>query len=80
MVDHPLYAMWKARHAAELAAQAGCRELATVRQEQQREWREAWETYQRHWAAGQVARPRRRWWPSFRAWLVAPWSHQCHDC
>jgi hypothetical protein len=70
MVEHPLYAMWKDRRAAELAAETERRRRAVARHEGQREWRESWETYQRHWADGRAKGRRRPWWHRFRAWLL----------
>ena len=70
MVDHPLYTMWKERHDAELVVGVARLALKAERQQQQREWQEAWEGYQQRWAAGRVSGPREPWWPRIRRWLA----------
>lgn len=68
MVDHPIYTMWKERFAADLAMEADRLTRAAARQEAQREWRDAWDAYQRHWSAGRASAPRRPWWQYLRLW------------
>jgi hypothetical protein len=62
MVDHPLYVMWKQRYAAEALAKAERDKLQSLRREEQRQWREAWDAYERHWREDQRPRPVRHWW------------------
>ncbi len=79
MVDHPLYVMWKQRYAVEALARAERDKLQTLRQEEQRQWREAWDAYERHWREGRRPKPVRHWWRevsagcvAFVAWLFTP--------
>jgi hypothetical protein len=69
-VDHPLYRMWKERHADELALKLELLARAAVRKAAQREWHEAWESYRLHRTAARVCAQRWRWWRGFRAWLL----------
>lgn len=80
MVDHPLYTMWKERRAAEQAAEAHRLKRMAARQEGEREWREAWETYQRHWAAGRASAPRQRWWHYLCAWFTPQTNRKSLVC
>ena len=67
MADHPLYAMWKERQAAELAGEEERRRRAAARQQAQAEWRGALDSYQRHWVDGRTSAPRRPWWRCLRS-------------
>jgi hypothetical protein len=68
MVEHPQYAMWKARLETELAAE---RERA-ARRAQRQFWRDGWKEtlveYERHWRAGLERSPSPPWW---RLWTWA---------
>jgi hypothetical protein len=71
MLHHPLYVMWKERYDAELVAQAERGRRRAARAQEEREWGEAWESYQRRWHAGRVSPPPQGWWHCLRAWLAA---------
>jgi hypothetical protein len=71
MVDHPLYAMWRQVYQAELEAAMARARLRAQRAEEQREWRQAWETYERHWHEARRVRPARPWWRTAGEWCLA---------
>jgi hypothetical protein len=79
MVDHPLYAMWKQRYAAEVQEKTQREELKSLRREEQRTRREAWDAYEQHWREDQRRRPVEHWWKAvldqcvaLLVWLTAP--------
>jgi len=67
MADHPLYAMWRDRYEAELAAERERAARRAAREDQHEEWQRAWHEYKAHW--GQGLRGRLPAWWNLRAWV-----------
>jgi len=71
VVDHPLYTMWKQMQDIEVATERARANLRAVREQEQAEWRQAWDTYRRHWREGRRSPPARSRWLAGREWGLA---------